>query len=190
MAGPSDAGDDSRLALMAAQGNDGAFAELMHRHRSAVYRLARLHVGDEAEALDLTQEAFVAVFTALGRFDADKSFRAWILRITLNKCRDWARRRKVRRLFAFALPIEEAAHVHDPGPDPEMALQSAVEVARIQAAIQDLPANLREPLVLCAIEGMSQDEAASLLGVSRKAIETRIHRGRQKLSAMLEGRAA
>ena len=80
-----------------------------------------------------------------------------------------------------------ATMVADTALNPEAALQSAAAVAHIQRAIQDLPANLKEPLILCAIEGMGQDEAAAVLGVSRKTIETRIYRARQKLSALLEG---
>lgn len=187
MAGQSDSAADAQLVLAARAGDQGAHAGLMRRHREAVYRLARFHTDDEAEALDLTQEAFIAAFSALRRFDLDRSFRAWILRIALNKCRDWSRRRKVRRLLTFTRPIDEAAMVADPGPDPEAALQSAAAVAQIKRAVQDLPLRLREPLILCAIEGMSQDDAAILLGISRKAVETRIYRARQKLSAELEG---
>lgn len=178
---------DAELVVAALAGDQPAYADLMRRHREAVYRLARLHAGDDSEAMDLTQEAFIAAFVALRRFDRKRSFRAWLLRIALNKCRDWSRRRKVRRLLTFALPIEEAATVADPAPDPEAALHSAAAVSRIQDAIRDLPANLKEPLILCAIEGMSQDEAALLLGVSRKTVETRIYRARHKLSALLEG---
>lgn len=187
MAGQDDLVADARLALAALAGDQAAYAVLMRRHRVAVFRLARLHSGDESEALDLTQEAFIAAFAALSRFDLERPFRTWILRIALNKCRDWGRRRKVRRLLTFARPIDEAAMVADPAPDPEAALQSAAGVAHIRRAIQALPANLKEPLILCAIEGMHQDEAAVLLGVSRKSIETRIYRARQKLSALLEG---
>jgi RNA polymerase sigma factor CnrH len=187
MAGQLDIAADAQLARAAMVGDQGAYAGLMRRHRDAVYRLARFHADNEAEALDLTQEAFIAAFSALRRFDLERSFRAWVLRITLNKCRDWSRRRKVRHLLTFTRPIDEAAMVADPGPDPEAALQSAAMVARIERAVRDLPAKLREPLVLCAIEGMAQDDAALLLGVSRKTIETRIYRARQKLSAQLEG---
>lgn len=191
MAGPdsmtSDMAVDARLAVAALAGEQTAYASLMRRHREAVFRLARLHAGDESEALDLTQEAFIAAFAALRRFDPDRPFRTWILRIALNKCRDWGRRRKVRRLLTFTRPIDEAFMVADPEPNPEAALQSAAAIAHIQRAIQGLSANLKEPLILCAIEGMSQDEAAVLLGVSRKTIETRIYRARQKLSALLEG---
>jgi RNA polymerase sigma factor CnrH len=187
MAGQDDLAADARLTIAALVGDQAAYAGLMRRHREAVFRLARLHSGDESEALDLTQEAFIAAFAALRRFDPERPFRAWILRITLNKCRDWGRRRTVRRLLTFAAPIDEAAMVADPAPDPETALQSAAAIAHIQRAIQALPVNLKEPLILCSIEGMGQDEAAALLGVSRKSIETRIYRARQKLSALLEG---
>ncbi len=179
--------EDARLAQAALAGDQSAYAALMSRHREAVFRLARLHAGDESEAFDLTQEAFIAAFAALRRFDGERPFRAWILRIALNKCRDWSRRRKVRRLLTFTRPIEEASTIADPGPDPEAALHSAVAVSHIRREIEALPAKLKEPLILCAIEGMSQDDAALLLGVSRKTIETRIYRARQKLSALLEG---
>ena len=109
------------------------------------------------------------------------------MRIALNKCHDWARRRAVRRFFAFARPLEDAFDVADSAPGPEAALASAAEVARIQQAIAALPAALKEPLILCSIEGMEQEAAAALLGISRKAVETRIYRARQKLGQALEG---
>lgn len=187
MSGPDDLATDAGLATAALAGSQSAYTALMRRHREAVFRLARHHARDESEALDITQEAFIAAFAALRRFDGERPFRAWILRIALNKCRDWSRRRKVRRLLTFARPIDEATAVADPGPDPEAALHSASAVGHIRRELQALPAKLREPLILCAIEGMGQDEAAQLLGVSRKTVETRIYRGRQKLSALLEG---
>jgi RNA polymerase sigma factor CnrH len=187
MSGPADLAADAGLARAALDGDQSAYAKLMRRHREAVFRLARHHAGEESEALDITQETFIAAFAALRRFDCERPVRAWILRIALNKCRDWSRRRTVRRLLTFARPIDEAAAIADPGLDPEAALRSSSAVAQIRREVQALPARLREPLILCAIEGMSQDEAAELLGVSRKTIETRIYRARQKLSALLEG---
>ena len=185
MSGADDRAVDAGLAHAARAGSQSAYAALMQRHREAVFRLARHHAPDEGEAIDITQEAFISAFSALRSFDGERSFRAWILRIALNKCRDHSRRRKVRHLFAFARPIEDAVDVADPGPDPEAALQSARAVSHIRREVQALPAKLREPLILCAIEGMGQDEAAQLLGVSRKTIETRIYRARQKLSLQL-----
>ena len=83
------------------------------RHKAALYRLILTQVRDADEALDLVQESFVAAHGALGRFDETRSLRAWLSRIALNKCRDWARRRRVRAMLARVLPVEAAAEVAD-----------------------------------------------------------------------------
>lgn len=187
MAGVAAPASDADLIAEALAGRQSGYSGLMQRHRESVFRLARSHLGDADEALDVTQECFVSAFAALHRFDPARPFRAWLLRIALNKCHDWARRRAVRRFFSFARPLDEANEVADDSLDPEAALASSAEVARIRTALAMLPSALKEPMILCAIEGLSQDEAAAVLGVSRKAVETRIYRARQKLSAVLEG---
>jgi len=182
--------DDRTLAAHALAGHQDAYAALMRRHRDAVWRLARGHVGDNDEAFDITQEVFIAAFAALARYDGARPFRAWIARITLNKCRDWGRRRAVRRFFAFARPIDEAGDIADVAPDPEAALQSRRELARINAAIAALPAPLKDVLLLRTIEAMSQADTAATLGLSEKAVETRLYRARAKLSESLRDDAA
>ncbi|MFY8196411.1 MAG: RNA polymerase sigma factor, partial [Novosphingobium sp.] len=88
MFGAGDTGDqDPYLVTRALGGQQPAYSALLARHRDAVFRLARHHVGDESEALDVTQEAFVSAFAALARYDPARPFRAWLLRIALNKCR-------------------------------------------------------------------------------------------------------
>lgn len=183
--GPIADRSDPELAALALAGRQDAYAALMERHRDAVYRLARSHVGDATEALDITQEAFIAAFAALARYDGARPFRLWIARIAINKCHDWARRRAVRRFFAFARPIDEAVAVADMGPTPEQAARSQGELARINGAIAALPVTLKDVLVLRAIEGMSQAEAAQVLDVSEKAVETRLYRARMKLADLL-----
>lgn len=187
MGAPAADASDAALVTAALGGQQAAYSALMDRHREAVFRVARHHLGDESEALDITQEAFVSAFAALQRYDPAKPFRTWLLRITLNKCHDWGRRRAVRRLFRIARPLDDAFDVADAGQDPEAAAISAREVARIGAAVAGLPAALKEPLILCRIEGMSMAEAAVILSLSEKAVETRIYRARQKLSGILEG---
>lgn len=182
--------DDRTLAAHALAGHQDAYAALMRRHRDAVWRLARGHVGDNDEALDITQEVFIAAFAALARYDGARPFRAWIARITLNKCRDWGRRRAVRRFFAFARPIDEAGDIADVALDPEAALRSQRELARINAAIAALPAPLKDVLLLRTIEAMSQADTAATLGLSEKAVETRLYRARAKLSESLRDDAA
>ncbi len=80
--------DDASLVALALQGDQRAFSALMRRHKEKLYRFIRAYVGDADEAYDLTQESFVAAWTALSRFDSKRPFHIWLRRIALNKCRD------------------------------------------------------------------------------------------------------
>lgn len=187
MSSELDGCSDGDLAALALAGRQPAYAELMRRHRDWVYRLVRGSVGDGDEALDVTQNAFIAAFSALDRYDATRPFRIWIARIALNKCRDWARRRRVRSFLAFALPISAAEQLADDAMPVDVALADKAELARARRAIAGLPASLREPLILRAIEGLSQAETAQVLGVTEKTVETRVYRARKKLMEMVRG---
>ncbi|MGB3844861.1 MAG: RNA polymerase sigma factor, partial [Sphingopyxis sp.] len=102
---------DGELAALARTGRQDVYREFLARYKAPVFRLIRGNVADADEAMDLTQETFVAGFAALARYDGERPFRLWISRIALNKCRDWARRRAVRAFFARALPLESAHDV-------------------------------------------------------------------------------
>lgn len=181
---------EGELAALAMAGRQDAYREFLARHKVAVFRLIRNNIGDADGAMDLTQETFVAGFAALGRFDGDRPFRVWIARIALNKCRDWARRRAVRAFFSHALPLESAHDIAADAPAPDIEAQDRAELARVRAAIAKLPLNLREVLILRGVEGLTQAEAAMLLTVSEKVIETRLYRARAKLKALLAPSAA
>ncbi|RJF93797.1 RNA polymerase sigma factor [Sphingomonas cavernae] len=176
---------DGALARLALAGRQAAYGELMRRHRDSVYRMALGSVGDADEALDVTQNSFIAAFAALDRYDGSRPFRSWIMRIALNKCHDWARRRLVRRFLTFAQPISAAEQIADTAAPIDVALADKMELARATRAIANLPPSLKEPLILRTIEGMSQAETAQVLGVSEKAVETRLYRARKKLEELL-----
>ncbi len=178
---------DGELAALALGGRQAAYRALMDRHRAAAFRLARNTCGDDDAALDATQQSFIAAFAALRRYDGQRPFAHWLARIVINKSRDWARRRKVRRFFAFALPLDEARGVAEEEPGAERQAADRQELERTLAMIATLPARLKEVLVLRAIEGLSQAETAALLGVSEKAVETRLYRARAKLSESVRG---
>ncbi|MFE8585545.1 RNA polymerase sigma factor [Sphingomonas sp. NCPPB 2930] len=172
---------DGDLVALVRGGRPEAYAAIVARHKAALYRLTLAHVRDAEEALDLVQESFVAAHGALARFDTTRSLRAWLSRIALNKCRDWARRRRVRAMIARFLPVEAAEAVADDRIGGEAAAIERDSLARTLAALDTLPEALRAPLILCAIEGLSQAEAAEALGLSVKAVELRIRRARTEL---------
>lgn len=184
MTSPPGARDDAALVAAILAGDGRAFTDLMRLHKEAIYQFVRRYVGDADEAYDLVQETFVAAWTALSTFDSARSIRAWLRRIALNKCRDWSRRRMVRRFFFAAAPIdaeggEVAAPASDASPENERLL------AELDRQIAMLPDTLKEPLLLTQFEGLSHKDAAQILNTSAKAIEMRVYRARARLAAAM-----
>lgn len=181
------AAEDLDLARRAAAGEERAFTLLMRRHKDSLYRFVRRYVGDADAAYDVVQESFVAAWRAVGKFDGRRSFATWLRAIALNKCRDRGRRLAVRRaiLGDRDLDSHEAQTVAAPGVSAEAALLDAEAVARLDWAIARLPAKLKEPLLLTYFDALSQQEAADLLGVTVKTIETRVYRARLRLAELV-----
>ncbi|MDP3736334.1 MAG: RNA polymerase sigma factor [Hyphomonadaceae bacterium] len=178
--GPSDS--DAVLAALAVKGDRQAFNRIVQRHQEPLYQFIRRYVGDADEAYDLLQETFVSAWQAIGRYDPARSAATWLRRIALNKCRDWGRRRAVRRFFYGAASLESA----DSGPVAVVEGDTdEAALARLDRAVADLPGQLKEPLLLTAFEGLSQEAAGKALGITAKAVETRVYRARKLLTAAL-----
>ena len=177
---------DGELAALALGGRQAAYGELVRRHQGWVHRLVRSHVGSMDEALDVTQASFVAAFAALNRYDVTRPFQVWMSRIVINKCHDWRRRRAVRNFFALALPLGEADGVADDAPLPDQAIGAEQQLAQAMKTIAALPSSLKDTLILRTIDEKSEAETAEILGISQKAVETRLYRARARLSEILK----
>lgn len=178
---------DAELAVLAAAGDDRAFAGLVRRHQDGVFRLLRRYLGDDDEAQEAAHEAFVAAWGALRRYDPQRPFGAWLRTIAINKARDRGRRMAVRRLVFGASPQADAEGRDwaDPGQLSDEVMIEREQLAALETAIARLPRGLKEPLLLMALEGLSQKEAADALGFSPKAVETRVYRARKLLAERL-----
>jgi RNA polymerase sigma factor CnrH len=179
---------DGELAALTLAGRKEAFATIMSRHREAVYRLIKGYVGNSDDALDLVQDCFVSAYKRLDTYDQSRPLRAWLARIAINKCRDWGRRRAVRRLFLSTSSVRGVEEVPDSVPDLAQAASDREELDRLWRAISDLPRNLKEPLILQTIDGLSQAETAQVLRISEKAVETRVYRARKRLAELRPAR--
>ena len=173
---------DGELAALTLAGRQSAFAEIMRRHREPIYRTIRGYVGSSEDALDLVQECFVAAYKRLDSYDQARPLRAWLARIAINKCRDWSRRRVVRRLLFSSATGQDEALLADPAPPLDEAAADREELDRLWRAIAELPRNLKEPLVLRVIDELSQAEVAAVLKISEQAVETRVYRARKRLA--------
>jgi RNA polymerase sigma factor CnrH len=167
------------LARRAVTGDKRAFSALMTAHKEGLYRFVRRRTPDAEEAYDIVQEAFVSAWGAIGRFDPERSFGAWLRSIALNKCRDRARRATVRHWLSGSCAAGAAEQVRDQSPSPEEDLIACDNLAELSRALATLPSHLRDALTLTAVEGMSQAAASAVLGCSVKSIEYRVHRARE-----------
>lgn len=184
MTAPSD--DDILLMQRLASGEDLALNTLMSRWRERVAAFLLRMVGDHATAMDLTQEAFVRLYTSRHGYRPVAAFSTYLFHIAANLARSHARWKG--RHPTVPLMDEEGTMIHepvDPQPTPDAAAELKEKTALVNQAIAALPAELREALLLFTVEQMSHAEIATTLNCSAKAVEVRVYRARQALKAAL-----
>lgn len=181
---------DEQLAFEAQQGNMQAFADLVDRHKGRVYRTLFQVVGNDQDAQDLAQEVFLKVYRSLVGYRGDAAFTTWLHRLTLNLAFDWLRARK-RRPLTVPLepppdpeerPVREVAS-SDEGPE-DLALRHDRH-RQLHKAIQDLPEDYREVVMLHHFHHQSYQQIAERLGAPVRTIETRLYRARLLLKKLL-----
>jgi RNA polymerase sigma-70 factor (ECF subfamily) len=171
-------------------GDDSALNELIDRHRPALHRFVYRYLRNEAATEDVVQETFVRVYFKAGKYAPKSSaVKTWIYAIALNLCRDQFRRLARHRgdVSMDAPPREDAprTEVADGSPLPSTQATDADRFVRLQRAIDQLPEKLRETLLLFSIEQRSQQEVAEILGITPKAVETRVYHAKEKLRQLL-----
>jgi RNA polymerase sigma-70 factor (ECF subfamily) len=145
-----------------------------------LFRVALSHLQNREDAQDAVQDVFLKYLRVAPRFRDDEHAKAWLLRVTVNTCRDQLRRRTVRTY----LPLEEIAElVADESSASEEAVQG---VARILRQLSELPEKNRTVLILHALEGLSVEEVAATLGLSQSAVKMRLSRGREQLRNLMK----
>lgn len=183
---------DRKLVQKVISGDRAAFGRLARSEIGRLIKLAQRLLNSTSEAEDAVQDALASVWLARRRLDPARPIGPFLTTTTLNKCRDRLRRRKLTGFWGQHTPLDEL-NLPDNGPDPETSAIDRDALRSLQREIERLPVRLREALVLVVIDGRSHDEAAHLLGVSEKAVETRIYRARKRLREkprFFEGRAS
>ena len=175
------AGEADERALMArvGTGDAAAFARIVERHMPMLHALAWRMLGEASEAEDVVQESLVKLWVnAKGWQPSGGGLGAWLRRVATNACLD--RLRKPRPLSDEGLP-ERA----DDTPPADMLIDAERRRAAVRAAILRLPDRQRAAIILTYHEGVSNAEAASVLGIGVKALESLLVRARQGLSQQL-----
>jgi len=178
---------DEHLVSLSKDGNLNAFNRLVERHQAAVYNLCFRLVGDRGAAEDATQEAFLSAFRSISRFDGG-NFRSWLFRIAVNETKDEMRRRHRRPADSLSLAGPDGEYEVDL-PDPAESAAEFVEREAvsegIERALLDLPLEQRQVIVLSDVHGYHYEEIARITGSNVGTVKSRIHRGRERLRAVL-----
>jgi len=170
---------DESLILCVGQGDLAAFECLVRRHQLSALRMARRFLGDEHEAEDLAQEAFLQIYRQAHRYNPNAaSFKTWFFTILANLCRNAL---KKRRLVYYDKPPENILDTNDP----DSALELSEQRRALARAIFNLPLNQRLAFILCHYEEFSYAEAARSLDLSVKAVESLLVRAKRSLREQL-----
>jgi len=174
---------DTNLVARARAGDALAFERLMMQHQQQVLRTAGYILGRPEDARDVAQEVFLALYRNLVRIRDEAHLRPWLYKVTVNACRDFA---KKRRRLPTSLLDGEAAEV----PARESNIDDNLDEERrrrlVQSALKELPAKERAALVLRDIEGLSSEQAARVLGSSAATVRSQVASARIKIRRFCE----
>jgi RNA polymerase sigma-70 factor (ECF subfamily) len=175
--------EEVELVAAAKAGDRAAFEELVRSSYAGAYTLAFRLTGNDEDARDVVQDAYLRAFRALKRFRGDARFSTWIYRITANCASShMARRSRTRHeeLPDDELPIDERAES-----DPEAMAEAGLLRDRVSKALEELSPVLRSVVVLRDVYDLPHDAIAAELGITEAAAKVRLHRARRKLRERL-----
>ncbi|HTQ48980.1 MAG TPA: sigma-70 family RNA polymerase sigma factor [Polyangiaceae bacterium] len=188
-----EAEEDRALIARAQAGDMAAFRRLVERHQRRAFAIALSLVRDENDARELVQDAFLRVFKSLTSFQGGSSFFTWLYRIITNLSIDLIRKpgRQTTDLEEARLDVEDGADFDLPflsrldGADPVDVVRRREIAARLQTALDALPSYHRAVIVMRELDGLSYEEMAQVMGVSKGTIMSRLFHARQKLQRAL-----
>ena len=173
---PASGVGDEELVRLAQEGQREAFDELVRRHADRLYGVVLRFSGEPTEAEEVVQETFLRAWRGIGSFERRAQFFTWLYRIGLNE----AKRRATRRPPADTVSVEEGALENFPDlrQAPERRAEQSEIRAALERAVRALPAKYRAPLILRDVEGLSTEQAATIMGLREAAFKSRLHRAR------------
>ncbi|HZK43366.1 MAG TPA: sigma-70 family RNA polymerase sigma factor [Syntrophomonadaceae bacterium] len=185
---------EEQLVKKSLQGDTEAFEKLVFQYQKKIYALSYRYMGNEQDAYDMTQDAFLKAFRSLRTFKGDSSFGTWMYRVATNVCLDELRRRK-RRIITLSLdePLAtQDGEIEKEIPDPSLTADIIYEKKEFSKYIQDILNQMKPDhktvIVLRDIEGLTYEEIAEILGCSLGTVKSRLSRARKTLRKKLADR--
>ena len=177
---------DEVLVKRVLRGDDQAFAEIVERYQRPIYNLMYRFCRNPSEAAELSQDVFLKTYERLASFDGRRRFFPWLYTLAMNLARDWQRSHARKQQGLARLRWET------PGPDPgsgqEKALLGREETARLYGALDVLPAETRELVLLRYRQEVSIRELAEIFKLSESGVKMRLSRALQRMKEVLGGK--
>ncbi len=176
--------DEDSIVQQCLDGDQDKYALLVERYQDMIHNLSYRMIGDVEAARDVAQESFISAYLALKNFQRNAKFSSWLCRIAINKCRDYLRSKK------DFVSVDNLAELSSPEVSPEESASRKQVKDGIQTALNGLPEDYREVIILKHIEGLDYREIEKILGISVNTLKVKAHRGREMLKSILikEGR--
>ncbi|HOZ84461.1 MAG TPA: RNA polymerase sigma factor [Niabella sp.] len=175
------------------KGSEAAFKTIVNTYQDMIYNTCLSIVKNEEDAEDLAQEVFVQVYQSIKGFKGDSKLSTWLYRIAITKSLDHERKKKRKKRFGFVRSIfGEDAQVEINPPDfnhPGILYDKKEKAVILFKAIDRLPENQRIAFVLSKIEGLSYQEISDVMDTSISSIESLLHRAKNNLKKILEGKS-
>jgi RNA polymerase sigma-70 factor (ECF subfamily) len=183
------------LVKQSIQGDTRAFEELVSHYHNKIYALAYRYMGNEEDAYDMAQEAFLKAFRSLHTFKGNSSFSTWLYRVTTNVCLDELRRRK-RRIIPLSLdePLasqegdEVEKEIADSSPGVDIIYEQKEFSQYIQQLLNEMKPEHKTAIVLRDVIGFSYEEIAEVMNCSMGTVKSRISRAREVLRKKITDR--
>ena len=178
---------DEELVARSKTGDIDSFNQLVKRWERPIFALAYRTLGREEDARDVTQETFLRAFRALAGFKGDAKFSSWLYRIALNLCRDWMRKERRAPLVAVSedVDLEQMAAVQGPVETVEDLAARAELYREVAKAMDRLPAEQRQAIILKEYHGLTFQEIADLMKCPLSTVKTRVYQGLSTLRKQL-----
>ncbi len=182
--------DEERdIVVRVRAGDTNAFEQLVIEHQKKVYNLALRMVGNEQDALDMSQEAFIRAYNSLESFRGDSKFSVWLYRLTSNICIDFLRSRNRKQTTSLTFDgnddEQEELNIPDARFSPDTVLEKREMREALYRGLDSLTPEYREILLLREINGLSYEEIGQALKLEEGTVKSRIFRARKKLCAFL-----
>ncbi len=166
------------------KGEREAYALLVDAYRTQIFNLAYRMTGSYDEAADLAQESFIQAYLNLKKFRQDRRFFPWLHTIALNIIRNHCKKQKRERSLSATPAAQE---LYTPEECPEKILLGDERTQKLVAALQSLPLDQREAVILRFYQALSFEEIAATTGFSLSAVKMRVYRGLENLKKAMAG---